>query len=351
MLGLVIGTLSVGAVCLLAIPVLVAGSTAASADTNPTAAGASCVVTSTGSATAVSAAGVSLSAEQTHNAQIIVAVVAARGLPGRAAEIALMTAMQESSLTVVDHGDAAGPDSRGLFQQRASWGPYNVRMDPAGSTGLFLDALVKVTGWQDMDPAHAAHLVQRNQRESDYVRWIPFSRALAAALIGHNASQVGCTGGTLPPGATADARVKTALAAAASMLGKPYCFDGGDANGPTHGQGGSGCPDGTVGFDCSGLTLYAWARAGIELPHFSGDQYNRGRHIPITQVQPGDLIFLANASEGNHHVAMIWSIDPGSTTGSGQIIEAQDYNVPVHLRRWTGVSEPEVLPLAVRLSG
>lgn len=51
-----------------------------------------------------------------------------------------MTAMGPSSLTVVDHGDAAGPDSRGLFQQRASWGTYAHRMNPAKSAAQFYQA-------------------------------------------------------------------------------------------------------------------------------------------------------------------------------------------------------------------
>jgi cell wall-associated NlpC family hydrolase len=300
---------------------------------------------------ATTVAGVGLSPTQMHNAQVIVAVAKARKLPREAAQIALMTAMQESSLTVLDHGDAAGPDSRGLFQQRESWGPLAVRLDPAGSTGLFLDRLVHVPGYQSMDPATAAHEVQRNANSGDYDRWVPLSVALTDALLANDPSKVTCTGGTLLPGAPPSAQAAVALKAAQSTLGMPYCFDGGDANGPSHGGGGDGCPSGTVGYDCSGLTLYAWAQAGFNLPHFSGDQYNLGRRVPITAVAPGDLVFLANASEGNHHVAMIWSVDAGSPLGSGQIIEAQDFNVPVHIRKWKGVDEPEVLPYAVRLAG
>jgi hypothetical protein len=286
-----------------------------------------------------------------HNAQVIVAVVRSRHLPRAAAQVALMTALQESSLTVLDHGDAAGPDSRGLFQQRASWGPLAVRMDPALSTGLFLDRLVTVPGWPRMDPALAAHAVQRNANAGDYTRWVPLSIALTDALLGADPVPLSCTGGTVLPGAPPSARAAVALKAAGTALGRPYCFDGGDANGPTHGGGGAGCPAGTVGFDCSGLTLYAWAQAGVDLPHYSGDQYHRGRKIPLRAVAPGDLVFLADAAEGIHHVAMIWSVTTGTTTGSGQIIEAQDFTVPVHIRTWRGVDEPHVMPYAVRPAG
>jgi cell wall-associated NlpC family hydrolase len=348
---LLFGLLTLGTVGLLVVPAVLGGASGASAVANPKAAGVNCTVSGVGPGVAATVAGVSLSPDQMHNAQVIVAVVNARKLDREAAQIALMTAMQESSLTVLDHGDAAGPDSRGLFQQRESWGPLSVRLDPAASTGLFLDRLVNVPGWTTMDPALAAHEVQRNANAGDYTRWIELSIALTDALIANDPSQVTCTGGTLLPGATPSAKAAVALKAAETALGKPYCFDGGDSNGPTHGGGGDGCSDGTIGYDCSGLTLYSWAQAGVNLPHYSGDQYKLGRKVPITAVVPGDLVFLSNPSEGIHHVAMIWSVDAGTKTGSGQIIEAQDFNVPVHVRKWRGVDESEVMPYAVRLAG
>lgn len=84
---------------------------------------------------------VALDAEQSANAAAVISTVQARGLPVADVVLTVATAMTESSLRNVDHGDAAGPDSRGLFQQRDSWGPLEVRMDPAGATGLFLDRL------------------------------------------------------------------------------------------------------------------------------------------------------------------------------------------------------------------
>jgi hypothetical protein len=82
-----------------------------------------------------------LTADQQVNATAIISTVTSRGLGASDATIAIMTALTESGLTNVTHGDLAGPDSLGLFQQRASWGTSTVRMDPAGTTGLFLDRL------------------------------------------------------------------------------------------------------------------------------------------------------------------------------------------------------------------
>lgn len=73
-------------------------------------------------------------------------------------------------------------------------------------------------------------------------------------------------------------------------------------------------------FDCSGLVMWAWAHAGVSLPHFSGSQYADTVHIPIADVQPGDLVFPANPGQ---HVAMY--------IGGGNIIEAPYTGAVVHI--------------------
>ena len=96
---------------------------------------------------------------------------------------------------------------------------------------------------------------------------------------------------------------------AMSQMGVPYSWGGGNANGPSRGidQGAS-----TVGFDCSGLVLYAFAGVGIKLDHYSGSQYDAGRKIPSAQMRRGDLIFYGpNASQ---HEAMY--------LGEGMMLEA-----------------------------
>src|SRR5690606_4568531 len=90
---------------------------------------------------------VRLTPEQTANAATITAVSVARGLPPRAATIALATAIQESKLRNLRYGDA---DSQGLFQQRPSqgWGSVAQVTDPVHASGAFYDALVQVPGWE-----------------------------------------------------------------------------------------------------------------------------------------------------------------------------------------------------------
>jgi peptidoglycan DL-endopeptidase CwlO len=66
-----------------------------------------------------------------------------------------------------------------------------------------------------------------------------------------------------------------AVAYARAQVGKPYCYGGA----------GPGC------YDCSGLTMMAWQQAGVSLPHSSASQFNVGRRISASELQPGDLIF------------------------------------------------------------
>jgi hypothetical protein len=79
--------------------------------------------------------------EQLKNATEIVKEAQRRGLPTLAAELAVATAMGESSLRNIGYGDAAGPDSTGLFQQRDSWGSRSDRQTPSKAAGFFLVAL------------------------------------------------------------------------------------------------------------------------------------------------------------------------------------------------------------------
>ncbi|OBC13519.1 peptidase M23 [Mycobacterium sp. 852013-50091_SCH5140682] len=96
---------------------------------------------------------------------------------------------------------------------------------------------------------------------------------------------------------------------AGSQIGVPYSWGGGNAAGPSRGID-SGAD--TVGFDCSGLILYAFAGVGIKLPHYSGSQYNAGRKIPSSQMRRGDVIFYGPG--GAQHVTLY--------LGNGQMLEA-----------------------------
>ncbi|MDT0164540.1 hypothetical protein Q9R32_03105 [Actinotalea sp. AC32] len=133
-----------------------------------------------------------LTPEQVGNARAVVAAGRAMGLSLRDAAIGVMTAMGESSLRVLDHGDKVGPDSRGLFQQRdnGAWGSLADRMDPTRSATGFFTALARVGGRGSMTPTLVAHTVQRNADPNHYARYWDQAVDVVSRLTGATAAQV-----------------------------------------------------------------------------------------------------------------------------------------------------------------
>ena len=87
-----------------------------------------------------------------------------------------------------------------------------------------------------------------------------------------------------------------AITFAVRQLGLPYVWGG---NGPAKGD---------AGFDCSGLTMAAYASAGISIPRTATDQYRHGPAVPLSSLKPGDLVFYGN-SDFAHHVAIFVGAD------------------------------------------
>lgn len=108
------------------------------------------------------------------------------------------------------------------------------------------------------------------------------------------------SGGPVPQ---ASGAAQTALSAAYSQLGKPYQYG---AAGPN-------------AYDCSGLTMWAYAHAGISLPHSAAGQMGSGQHVSRSQLEPGDLVFFDNGG----HV--------GIYVGNGKMIDAN------HTGGWVGI--------------
>jgi peptidoglycan DL-endopeptidase RipB len=96
---------------------------------------------------------------------------------------------------------------------------------------------------------------------------------------------------------------------AGSQMGVPYSWGGGSLTGPSAGVDEDA---GKIGYDCSGLTRYAFAGVGVQIPKYSGDQYDTGRPIPPSQAKRGDLIFYGPG--GSQHVAIF--------LGGGKMLEA-----------------------------
>lgn len=137
---------------------------------------------------------------------------------------------------------------------------------------------------------------------------------------------------------SSSARIETVVNRAVSQLGMPYAWGGGDARGPTRGIRDGGVADShgdynKVGFDCSGLMIYAFAGIGKALPHFTGYQYTAGPQFPVASRQRGDMLFWPG------HVALY--------LGDGKMVEAPQSGDVVKISpvRMAGVS-----PMVVRLA-
>lgn len=144
-------------------------------------------------------------------------------------------------------------------------------------------------------------------------------RARERALQSAKAHQAGAafTGSGRPAAdgpITSAAPGAIAVRAALKWLGTPYSWGGGTIAGPSRGIAHGA---GIRGFDCSGLAMYAWHKAGVQLDHWTGTQWTSGPRVPLDALRPGDLVFFAKDTSDPdtiHHV--------GIYIGKGQMVEA-----------------------------
>ena len=133
------------------------------------------------------------------------------------------------------------------------------------STGKVLTILETLDGWYKVEEGYVS---------ADYVTIIDAAEAASSG----SASEV--------------------VDLAMQYLGYPYCYGGSSPS----------------GFDCSGFTQYAFARAGVYLPRMADSQFYSGRQISMSQLRPGDLIFFTTYEPGASHV--------GIYVGDGNFIHA-----------------------------
>jgi hypothetical protein len=103
----------------------------------------------------------------------------------RAKQIGVMTAIGESNLRNLTYGDTAGPDSRGIFQQRSNWGPLADRMDPYTAAVNFYHRMFGVLNWNTLPPTQVAHTVQGNADPDYYTRYFSRASRVVDGLLAH----------------------------------------------------------------------------------------------------------------------------------------------------------------------
>lgn len=273
-------------------------------------------------------------------ASTIIAVGQQRRIPPRALVIAIATAMQESQLRNLDHGDR---DSLGAFQQRPSqgWGTPAQLQTPTYAAGKFYDALAKVQDWQQLPLTQAAQAVQRSGFPDAYAQWEPSAKVIVQAHSATAPAPAGgassapalpldspalaadaqqCPNGGAPntfvgPLAGADVGSRTVNAGLSEVAkGIPYAWGGGGPSGPSRGFD-QGAP--YIGYDCSSFAQMAWYRGSggaITLPRTAQQQHDALPAVSLSQLQPGDLLFFGGGASNVTHVVVF--------AGNGAIAEA-----------------------------
>jgi len=334
--------------------------------------------------TATTIANQRLDAEQMSNAQTIVTVTSGRRLPAYAAIIAVATAYQESKLRNVlvelDH------DSEGLFQLRVGLWTKAAADDPVRSTNWFLDGLARVPNWQAIPLTVAAQAVQHSAHPDAYAPWQPLATGIvgqlwpaAAAAAAANTTAANTTAvdvaGSAGPNPTTD-RGSTTTPAGVTIPADGLVCPGAGGGIPVAGGGPaattvpaglsiSGSPAGIAAvrfalaqlgkpylwgaagpgaYDCSGLTMAAWATAGVALPHFTGAQVSVGIPEPtnLSSASAGDLVFIPGTDgtpTNPRHEGMVISSANESDGRHVLLIQAPHTGAPVQLvdaGRWAG---------------
>ncbi|HEX4812560.1 MAG TPA: NlpC/P60 family protein [Nonomuraea sp.] len=134
-------------------------------------------------------------------------------------------------------------------------------------------------------------------REDRLQRRVDAARTRAELLARRRAATVTAAGLMTGGSAMGDVAADWAL----TQLGKPYVW----------------AAEGPAAYDCSGLTMRAWERAGVRLDHWTGTQWVAGRHVPLDGLRRGDLLFFARDTRDPgtiHHV--------GIYVGRGRMVHA-----------------------------
>ncbi|PFX03705.1 Peptidoglycan endopeptidase RipA [Nocardia farcinica] len=223
-------------------------------------------------------------------------------------------------------------------------------------------ARANVQGLQNQREAYQAWDAQRRAEEAEAIRVAAAAAAARAAAdqaARERAAQLGegkrphteledapapkksTTPKPSSPAVSGSAAVEVVVDRALSQLGVTYAWGGGDEDGPTLGIRDGGVADSygdynKVGFDCSGLMVYAFAGIGVSLPHYSGYQYNAGTRVPLAQKARGDMLFWGPG--GSQHVALY--------LGDGKMVEAPQSGDVVKV---SPVREDGIMPYAVRI--
>jgi len=190
-------------------------------------------------------------------------------------------------------------DPQKFLSQLSTMSAYNDMQDQ-----LFDDYATELKSLDirsDATAKRAAQVATLEEKLGDEKATIDKKLAEAKTLLGElqakEREEILSRGSTRTPSVSASGRAAAAVSYAMAQVGKAYVYG---AAGPS-------------AFDCSGLTMMAWAQAGVSLPHSSSAQYSSGPHVAESDLQPGDLVFYYSPIS---HVGMY--------IGNGLIVNAEN---------------------------
>ncbi|MGZ4150116.1 MAG: NlpC/P60 family protein [Actinomycetota bacterium] len=237
------------------------------------------------------------------------AILGAGNLSEFSDRLEFMGALAQSDAELAAKADAASQEAQWAAQEYAKvLGEQQTALDQISTERDHIEGLLnRAQGLYE----------QMSQQRQDYLQALAAQRAAAAQATPAEPPPVAPP----PPGDSSKASI--AIGAAESVIGTQYVF---------------GAADPSVGFDCSGLTMWAYAQAGVSLPHSAAAQYDVLPHVALSDIQPGDLLFFYSPIS---HVAlyigggqMIHARHPGPG-GEVQITALSNYDPPVGAARPT----------------
>jgi cell wall-associated NlpC family hydrolase len=239
------------------------------------------------------------------------AILGAGSLSEFSDRLAFMGALAQSDAELAARADAAARQAQWAAEEYAKLlGEQQSTLDQITAERTHIEGLLNQA---------QAFYEQMSQRRNAYLQALAAQRAAAAA----QATTPTAPPPVVPPPPGDASKASTAIQAAESVIGTQYVF---------------GAADPAVGFDCSGLTMWAYAQAGVSLPHSAAAQYAVLPHVSLSDIQPGDLLFFYSPIS---HVAlylgggaMIHARHPGPG-GEVQITALSSYDPPVAAARPT----------------
>jgi hypothetical protein len=264
------------------------------------------IFTTSGCTATSSTGSMSLDLEQAKNASTIAAVGLSLNVPTFGIEVAEATARQESKLHNVSYGDR---DSLGLFQQRPSqgWGTSAQIMDPVYSSTKFYQALLKVSGWQQLTLTQAAQAVQQSGTPSAYAQWEQLAGVVTSVFSGSAGSGLGCT--LDGPNFTAQSKGSTLLIARGQSVVNDLRAQFGSSNvGKISGIGADG-----LSFDVAAPTGVSGTAASTREWAYANWAAAQAETLGVGQVSFGGKTW--SASDG----AAGWKADSSATANSSRV--------------------------------